>query len=136
MANKQYTIIGSWLFLIGIVTAFIIGIYQAVTLEQGGNFFESTTGGWSAWGLALLGVLVGILTFLGEGTITRQEIPRFLMAGIALVVMGGIFEGWHINLTPFLGSILSGLSVSLSIFVAPAVGIIAIKTIWDVGKDR
>ena len=136
MANKRYIELDSWAFLIGILIAFIVGLYQAYTLESGYNFFESDVGGWSAWILAIIGIIVGILAFLGEGTITKKEIPGFLMAGIALVIMGAVFQGWHTFLRPYIGALLAGISMSLSIFVAPAVGIIAVKTIWDIGKDR
>jgi len=134
MAKASYTKLGSWVFLIGILIAFVVGLYQAYTLESGDNFFESNIGGWSAWLLAIIGVVVGILAFFGEGTITKKEIPGFLMSGIALVVMYGVFRGIEMN--PLIGSLLHGISMSLSIFVAPAVGLIAIKTIWDIGKDR
>ena len=134
MAKASYTKLGSWVFLIGILIAFIVGLYQAYTLESGENFFESNIGGWSAWLLAAIGIVVGILAFFGEGTITKTEVPYFLMAGIALVVMYGVFRGIEMN--PLIGSLLHGISMSLSIFVAPAVGLISIKTIWDIGKDR
>jgi hypothetical protein len=134
MAKASYTKLGSWVFLIGILIAFIVGLYQAFTLESGDNFFESNVGGWSAWILAIIGVIVGLLAFFGEGTITKMEAPSFLMAGIALVVMYGVFRG--IDMNPLIGSLLHGISMSLSIFVAPAVGLIAIKTIWEIGKDR
>ena len=136
MVKDIYTKFGSWAFLIGILIAFIVGIYQTYTLESGGNFFETNIGGWSAWILAIIGVIVGILAFIGEGTITKKEMPFFLTAGIALVVMGGVFNGWSATFTPYLGTLLASISTSLSVFIAPAVGIAAIKTIWDIGKDR
>jgi len=136
MVKKIYTKFGSWVFLVGILIAFIVGLYQAYTLESGGNFFETNVGGLSTWVLAIIGVIVGILAFIGEGTITKKEIPYFLTAGIALVVMGGVFNGWNAKFTPYLGTLLASISMSLSVFIAPAVGIIAIKTIWDIGKDR
>lgn len=127
--------IGSWSFLIGIIIALIIGLYQAITLENGNNFFGTNTGGAVAWVLAILGAIVGIIAFFGKGTITKQEVPGFLLAGIGLVVMFGVFNGMNLMLKPWIGSLLSGVSMSLSIFVAPAVGILAIKTIWDMGKE-
>lgn len=136
MVKERYVNLDSWIFLIGILISVIAGLYQAYSLESGSNFFETETGGISAWILAVIGLIVGILGFMGEGTITKKEIPGFLMAGIALVVMGGIFHGWNITIKPFLSSILTGISMSLSIFVSPAVGILSIKTIWDIGKDR
>ena len=136
MIKDMYTKFGSWVFLIGILIAFIVGLYQAYTLESGSNFFETNVGGLSAWVLAIIGVIVGLLAFMGEGTITKKEIPHFLTAGIALVVMGGVFNGWNAIFAPYLGSLLASISMSLSVFIAPAVGITAIKTIWDIGKDR
>ena len=136
MVKYMYTKLGSWVFLIGILIAFIVGLYQAYTLESGSNFFETNVGGWSAWALVIIGVILGLLAFIGEGTITKKEIPHFLIAGIALVVMGGVFNGWNGTFAPYLGAILAGISISLSVFIAPAVVITAIKTIWDIGKDR
>jgi len=133
--------LGSWAFLIGIMIALIIGIYQAYTLEAATNdftkvqdiFFATDAGGWVAWVLAAIGAIVGLLAFFGKGTITEKEVPAFLMAGIALVVMYGVFRG--ITITPYIGSLFAGVSMSLAIFVAPAVGILAIKSIWDIGKE-
>jgi len=125
--------IGSWSFIIGIVIALLIGLYEAVTLEDGGNFFLTETGGWVAWILAIIGAIVGILAVLGRGTITTKEVPNFLIAGIALVVMYGVFKG--VAITPWIGALFHGVSLSLSIFVAPAVGLLAIKAIYDMGKE-
>jgi len=96
-------------------------------------FFGTETGGAVAWVLAILGAIVGILAFMGKGTITEKEVPAFLMAGIALVVMYGVFQ--FVTIKPYIGSLLAGISMSLAIFVAPAVGILSIKAIWDIGKE-
>lgn len=125
--------IGSWSFIIGIIIALLIGLYTAVTIENGNNFLQTTTGGYVAWLLAIIGIIVGALAAIGRGTITAKETPGFLVAGVALVVMYGVFENVVIN--PWLGSLLHGVSMSLSIFVAPAVGILAVKTIYDMGKE-
>jgi len=121
---------GNWAFLGGIALALAAGLYQAYTL---GAFFGTHEGGWVAWLLAIIGAIVGLLAFFGTGTITSKELPAFLMAGIALVVMYGVFK--DVTITPYIGSLLAGVSLSLAIFIAPAVGILAIKTIWDIGKD-
>ena len=137
MAKEDMVKYGSWAFLIGIIIALIVGLYQAYTLESATMeaFFGTDAGGWVAWLLAIIGAIVGIVAFMGKGTITEKEVPAFLMAGIALVVMGGIFSDYWMILTPYIGALLSGISMSLSIFVAPAVGILAIKAIWDIGKE-
>jgi len=136
MAKKEDMMVkfGSWAFLVGILIALIVGLYQAYTLESTTTaFFSTDAGGWVAWLLAIIGVIVGILAIMGKGTITAKEVPAFLMAGIALVVMYGVFK--DVTITPYIGSLLSGISLSLAIFVAPTVGLLAIKAIWDIGKE-
>ncbi len=128
--------IGRRAFLIGILIALIVGLYQAYTIASAeAILFTTDAGGWVAWLLAIIGAIVGILAFFGKGTITKKEIPTFLLAGISLVVMAGVFERSYTFLEPFIGALLSGISMSLSYFVAPAVGILAIKVIYDIGKD-
>jgi hypothetical protein len=133
MSNGIMKKVGSWAFILGIIIALIFGLWEAVQLEDNTSFFATDTGGIIAWILAILGVIVGILAVLGKGTITKGEVPGFLLAGIGLVVMYGVFRG--ISLRPWIGSLLNGISISLAIFVAPAVGILAIKAIWDMGKE-
>ena len=130
MANDEiWERIAGWAFLIGIIIALIVGLYAAYNLETNGETF----GGTIAWVLAVLGVIVGLVSAYGMGTITEKEVPSFLLAGIALVIMYGVFKG--IELEPWIGSLLHGISMSLSILIAPAVGILAIKAIWDIGKE-
>ena len=137
MAKDIMAKIGSWSFLLGILIALVCGLYQAYTIENealAANYFFSTdTGAIVAWVLAIIGILVGILAFMGKGTIEVKEFPAFLMAGIALVVMYGVFKGIYIPY--YIGSLLQGISQSLAIFVAPTVGILAIIVIWAIGRD-
>ena len=123
-----------WAFIIGALIALLVGLWQAYTIEQQETpVFMTDMGGWIAWLLAIIGAIVGILAVLGKGTITKAEVPAFLTAGIALLVMYAVFQGFYIS--PWIGSLLSGVSMSLAIFIAPAVGILAIKAIWDIGKE-
>jgi len=133
--NDMMAKLGSWAFIIGIIIALIVGLIQAWGLEAADQtpIFASENAGAVAWVLAIIGVIIGILAVLGRGTITKKETPAFLMAGIALVVMYGVFK--DVAITPYIGALLSGISLSLAIFVAPAVGILAIKAIWDMGKE-
>ena len=129
---------GSWAFLIGILIAFCAGLYQAYTLGETnglfqGSFFSTQNGGMVAWIIAVLGVIVGILAFIGKGTITAKEVPGFLIAGIALLVMYSVFQG--VTIKPWIGSLLQGVSLSMAIFVAPVVAILAIAVIWAIGRD-
>jgi len=134
MAKDMMGKVAIWAFLLGTVIALLVGLYQAYTIEQTTQaFFSTNMGGWVAWLLAIIGAIVGILAFLGKGTITKAEVPAFLTAGIALLVMYAVFQGFHVS--PWIGSLLSGISQALAVFIAPAVGILAIKAIWDIGKD-
>ena len=129
--------VGSIAFLVGIFIALVFGIWHAYTLEsEAVPFFTTSEGGTVAWILAALGAIIGFLTIMGKGTITAKEVPVYLIAAIALVVMGGVFNNNAVfGLDPYLGSLFSGISLSLSIFVAPTVGILSVVAIWAVGKD-
>ncbi|MCX6664251.1 MAG: hypothetical protein NTZ75_08400 [Euryarchaeota archaeon] len=134
MAKDMMGKVAIWAFIIGALIALLVGLWQAYTIEQNQQpAFMTDMGGWIAWLLAIIGGIVGILAVLGKGTITKSEVPAFLTAGIALLVMYAVFQGFSIG--PWIGSLLSGVSMSLAIFIAPAVGILAIKAIWDIGKD-
>jgi hypothetical protein len=134
MSKDMMGKVAIWAFIIGALVALLVGLWQAYTIEQNQQpVFTTDMGGWIAWILAILGVIVGLLAMLGKGTITKTELPAFLMAGIALLVMYGVFQGFSIH--PWIGSLFRGVSQALAIFIAPAVGILAIKAIWDIGKD-
>ena len=137
MAKDMWGKIAVWAFLIGVLIALIIGLWQAYNLQSGETPILSTDNGvWVGWLLALLGVIIGVLAILGRGTITKAETPAFLMAGVALLIMYGVFDSMAMYLKPWLGPLLAGISLPLAIFIAPAVGILAIKAIWDIGKSE
>jgi anaerobic C4-dicarboxylate transporter len=137
MAKDMWGKIAVWAFLIGVVIALVIGLWQAYSLQSNETPILSTDNGvWIGWLLAFLGVIIGVLAILGRGTITKSETPAFLMAGIALLIMYGVFNSMAMYLKPWLGPLLAGISLPLAIFIAPAVGILAIKAIWDIGKNE
>ncbi|VVB62146.1 Uncharacterised protein [uncultured archaeon] len=136
MAKDMWGKIAVWAFIIGVVIALVIGLWQAYNLQNGEQpILSSDNGVWVGWVLAFLGLIVGLLAILGRGTITKSETPSFLMAGIALLIMYGVFSSMTNALKPWLGPLLAGISWPLAIFVAPAVGILSIKAIWDIGKE-
>lgn len=136
MAKDMWGKVAVWAFIIGVVIALLIGLWQAYNLQNNETPILSTDNGvWVGWLLAFLGLIVGLLAILGRGTITKAETPAFLTAGIALLIMYGVFSSMTYALKPWLGPLLAGLSWPLAIFVAPAVGILAIKAIWDIGKE-
>ncbi|MEM0493052.1 MAG: hypothetical protein QXS02_03740 [Candidatus Thermoplasmatota archaeon] len=132
--------IAVYAFLLGTIIAILVGLWHAYTLETEDltdTLFVRTndTGGIIAWILVILGAIVGLLAVLGKGTITKAEVPSFLLAGIALLVMYAVFSNIYVMVPYYIGSLLAGVSLALSIFIAPAVGVLAIKAIWDIGKS-
>src|SRR5512137_360111 len=93
MAKDIWGKIAVWAFIIGVVIALLIGLWQAYNLQNNEQPILSTDNGvWVGWLLAFLGLIVGLLAILGRGTITKTETPAFLMAGIALLIMYGVFS--------------------------------------------
>jgi len=75
--------LGSWIFLIGVAISVIVG------LIVGANWYMDT-GGYAAALLAVLGFIVGVLSFFAMGTINKADIPNFLIAAVLLVGVGAL----------------------------------------------
>ena len=125
--------VGMFSFITGIIIAVLLGIVEAWMKIDGATLFTENNV-IIAWILVILGVIIGLLTVLGEGTITKKETPGFLIAGIALLVMYAVFKDLPSNLGG-IKEILGSISFTLAIFVGPIVAFLAIKAIWDMGKD-
>ena len=126
MANMLRTI-GSWLFLIGVVISVLIG------LVFGANLWEDTNG-YVTLLLAILGFVVGVLSFFAVGNIARDRVPTFLIAALLLVGIGAT-STWFGQLD-VIGPYLENIAGMLAVFVAPAAGLLAIRAIWDAGKSE
>ena len=120
--------IGSWLFLIGILVAVIVG------LIVGAEWYVDTNS-YAAAFLGILGFIVGILSFFALGQITQDRVPTFLIAALTLVGIGALspwtFGSWE-GIAPY----LTGITQYIAIFAAPAAGLLAIRAIWDAGKTE
>lgn len=126
--------IGSWSFIIGVLIALVVGIcIGAGALEPLDGDRAGDTEGYIATILVILGVVVGLVGALGLGTIQKDEMVGFLVAAIALVAVGlgaTLFEK-----IPLIGDFLSGITGSMLIFFAPAAVILAIRYLWDIGRN-
>lgn len=119
MANQQA--IGSYAFLIGILIAVIAGAaagavagYEALILLA----------------LVILGLVVGFIN------IADKEVQGFLIAGIALLMVG-IPAGSLIQLDTLLnglGTILSKILQMIAVFAAPAVLVVSLKAFYNLSK--
>lgn len=118
---------GAWAFLIGIVVAVVVGIFWERWIE------DSSAAAYISGFLAVLGLIVGIIAFFGLGTITREEIPNFLIAALVIVGIGA--TATLFGMVPLIGWLFEGVATTLAVFIAPAAGLLAIRAIWDIGKD-
>ena len=133
LKNEIMSKVGMFSFITGIIIAVLLGIVEAWMKIDGATLFTENNV-IIAWILVILGVIIGLLTVLGEGTITKKETPGFLIAGIALLVMYAVFKDLPSGLSE-IRNILESISLTLAIFVGPIVALLAIKAIWDMGKD-
>lgn len=120
--------IGSWLFLVGILISIIIGIVLGA-----GWYTEQT---WVTTILAILGFVVGILSFFAVGSITQEKVPTFLIAALMLVGIGTALNTDFFAQVEYIGPFFYNIAAMLAVFVAPAAGLLAIRAIWDAGKSK
>lgn len=124
--DKMWKTLGSWLFLLGMFIAIIVG------LLAGANVYTDPNG-YAALILALLGFVVGILSFFAVGTITRDQVPTFLISALLLIGIGAT-SAFLANVA-YIGPYLSWIALMLAIFIAPAAILLAIRAVWDIGKS-
>ncbi|HDS59581.1 MAG TPA: hypothetical protein ENN54_04730 [Thermoplasmatales archaeon] len=124
--------ISSWMFILGIVIALVAGlIFGAVADGRIDPVDDDVRGGIEVI-LGILGFVAGVLVLMGRGTITEKEMPMFMMATIILIALSAVTSLQNVK---WFGPYLAHIIYALGIFIAPLAGLIAIKAIWDVGKD-
>ncbi|MCD6402944.1 MAG: hypothetical protein J7K98_01290 [Candidatus Aenigmarchaeota archaeon] len=111
------TNIGELAFLAGVVIAVIAGIPGLIP-----SVYET----WVTSVLLLLGFLVGLLN------ITEKEVVEFLVASITLLVASSPVASTMPQHLSWIGTILTYISV----FVAPAAVIVALKAVYELGMKK
>ena len=109
--------IGFWAFVLGLVIALVFGILAALGIAMGAIPAIIVI-------LIVLGLVVGFLN------ITAKEILLFLVATIALIVVGGVFAPLNIFA---IGAMLDSILALVATLMAPAAIVAAIKALWAVG---
>jgi hypothetical protein len=112
------SMVGFWAFIVGLVIALVVGILAALGMATA--IMPATI-----IVLIILGLIVGFLN------ITAKEILLFLVATIALIVVGGVFAPLK---TFAIGMILDNILALIATLMAPAAIVAAIKALWAVGK--
>lgn len=121
MAKGKGTIlglIGFWAFVVGLIIALVAGIMSALGMA-------------TAIMPAVIIILIILGLVIGFLNITAKEILLFLVAIIALMVVGGVFAPLK---TFGIGKILDSILALVATLMAPAAVVVAIKALWAVGK--
>jgi hypothetical protein len=101
--------------------AFIIGLVIAVIIGALGISTE-----WWLLALVILGLIVGFLN------ITEKEVSNFLIAAIALILVGTI--GGGLGTIPTIGDYLAAIVSNIAVLVVPAALVVSLKTVWSLAK--
>ena len=107
--------IGSYAFILGAILAVVLGIVagSATPIAQ---LPPADLMAWLPLILVILGVIVGFLN-IGD-----KEVGPFLMAAIALVIVGTA----DLSMIPYVGVFLAKIMTYIAIFAAPAALIVAL----------
>src|SRR3989344_272959 len=109
--------IGGWAFIVGLVVAIIVAIVSAAAPPS-----------WAVFLLAALGLVAGFLN------VTDKEVNTFLIAGLSFLVSFQALSSIFTTIT--LGwAAISAFFDLLSIFIAPAIAIVAVKALYQLTKD-
>jgi|SRR4030042_1651072 len=114
------SMVGFWAFIVGLVIAVVVGIMAALGMATAIMPAAIII-------LIILGLIVGFLN------ITAKEFMLFLVATIALIVVGGVFAPLK---TFGIGAILDGILALVATLMAPAAIVAAIKALWALGRPE
>lgn len=103
-------LVGKWAFIIGLMIAVLAGF--------------GIGWAWFGWVLAVLGLIAGFLN------VTADETQRFLLAAIALLMSAAA-----INQIPYIGHYGTQILGNLSIFIAAAILVVALRSLFATIKD-
>jgi hypothetical protein len=124
MVRSKENLIGAWAFLVGVIIAVAVGLFQRYLIPG------SAASNLPYAILVILGIVVG---FLNVGD---KDSNTFLLASLSIVIVGGLGNSTLIfisNLTPVLG-FLSEIMQALLVLFIPATIIVALKTVFSIAK--
>jgi hypothetical protein len=128
--------LGSWLFLIGICVALLVGLIFGVGQTTNTNLTNLET----PLGIivAVLGFIVGILSFFALGAVTQEKVPTFLIASLILIGLAIAVSSttWIFGSFRNFAPLFINITQYLAIFVAPAAFILVIRSLWDAARTK
>lgn len=109
--------LGAWTFIIGLIISALVAIFSASVVPT-----------WAIYSIAILGMFVGFMN------VTDNEVQLFLVATIAFLISFQALSSVFTVLALGWGAVASFFNL-MSVFVAPAAAIVAVKAIYDIAKD-
>ncbi len=121
MVRSKENLWGAYAFLVGVVLAVMLGLFNK-SLESAGGLFYSA--------LVLIGLIVGIMN---SGDKNSQT---FLLASLSIVLVGslGVDALVYIPTDNYVVSLLRNVLGSLSLLFVPATIVVALKTVFSMAK--
>ena len=117
--------VGNLVFLVGIVICVILGLAAWITpaIVQG-------TAGLVTLVLIVLGLVVGYFN------INEKHRTEFLIAVVAVTLIGSITIQQLAALVPVISTLVSAIFQNLVALLAPAALIVGLKQIWTLGMNK
>ena len=121
MVKSRENLLGAYAFLIGVVLAVILGLFNK-SLEQAGGAFYSA--------LVLIGLIVGFMNVGDKDSVT------FLFASLAIVIVSALGNDplIYISQNNYVVTSLRNVLVSLLVLFVPATIVVALKTVFAGAK--
>lgn len=103
-------LVGKWAFIIGLIIAVVAGFGFSYA--------------WFGWVMVVLGLIVGFLN------VSKEEVQAFLLAAIGLLM-----SATAISVIPFIGEILTRILANVAIFIAAAIVVVALRSLFSTMRD-
>ena len=121
MVKSRENLVGAYAFLVGVVLAVILGLFNKSLDSADGMFYSA---------LVLIGLIVG---FMNVGD---RDSRTFLLASLSLVIVGalGMEPLKYIALNNYVVTALRNVLGSLLMLFVPATIVVALKTVFSMAK--
>lgn len=121
MVKSKENLLGAYAFLIGVVLAVMMGLFNQSLESAGGLFYTA---------LVLIGLIVGVMNTSDKNSQT------FLLASLSIVIVGamGVDALKYITLENYAVASLRNVLGSLSLLFIPATVVVALKTVFSMAK--
>jgi hypothetical protein len=123
MVKSRENLLGAYAFLVGVVLAVILGLFnQSTEFEYASGIFYSA--------LVIIGLIVGFMNVGDKNSST------FLLASVAMVIVGSLGNEplRYVAMNNYIVTYLRNILSSLLILFIPATIIVSLKTVFALAK--